>query len=377
MRAVVKKIGILWFLYLVIVNSYLLILDLFRQVDVKDHTIKEVCFALWGWGWDGMHYLKIATQSYEFPLQAFFPLYPLLIRFLDFFLPLTFAYRINAILLLPVLFLSYLLMSYINIEEKKRIKVLIIFLAFPTAFFLQANYVECLYILLSIAGLLLLLKKKYFWAALFAGFLSAVKISGISLGFIIALFYIFDVTENFKYLPKNLIKHIGKLVIISMLSLSGFLGYMFYLNSTEGSYNIFFKAQYKWGRESFSGKKDLTQIVTGYYLPIVKAVKNQDSSLFRRFCEVGSFIMSLVLLWISRKKLKMELWLFSFFQIFIPISSGTFLSFNRLVLLAYPLLFFGFSLFADKKFYYFSSIAIFALLQGVGIYLFFNNVFIG
>ena len=39
---------------------------------------------LWFWGgFDGVHYLNIAEKGYEYGLtQAFFPAYPLLIRFL-------------------------------------------------------------------------------------------------------------------------------------------------------------------------------------------------------------------------------------------------------------------------------------------------------
>ena len=42
---------------------------------------------LWFWGgFDGVHYLNIAEKGYEYGLtQAFFPLYPLLIRWLNLF----------------------------------------------------------------------------------------------------------------------------------------------------------------------------------------------------------------------------------------------------------------------------------------------------
>lgn len=378
MGTTLKKIGILWFLYLLLVNGYVLLLGLLGKITVSSHTIKEICFALWGYGWDGMHYIKIATQGYEFPLQAFFPLYPLLIKFFDYFLPLTLAYRVNAFLLLPLLLVSYYLMQFINISERNRIKVLVLFLVFPTGFFLQANYVEALYILLSAVGLLFLLKKKYFWAAIMAGLLSAVKISGISLGLIIAFFYISDITQGFKEWPKDFVRMIGKLLLILLLSFSGFFAYMYYLNTTYGSTTIFFEAQSEWGRQVAGAAADSSSMFfQQYFKDLAKSFVNFDISLFRRLSEILLFVMVTVFLYLSRKSLRAELWLFSLLQVLIPFGSGTLLSFNRLALLAYPVLFFGFERVSQHKKLFCVTLATFIILQLAGIYLFFNNVFIG
>ncbi len=376
-RKKIKEIIIVWALYLIIINGYLLILDRLGHTDVKNHSIKEVCFALWGWAWDGMHYIKIATQGYEFPLQAFFPLYPMIIRVLDYVFPFTLSYRINILILLGLLAGAYVLMDYMKIEVKKRIPILIMFLSFPSAFFLQANYVDALYIFISLVGLYFLLNKRYLYAAVMAGLLSAVKVSGISLGIIIIFDYTYNVSNGFKEIPVNIKKHVFSIIATSILSFSGILLYFLYLQNNFGSYNIFFEAQEKWGREIVGTGKDIKAFIIGFIAPIIKAVRNGDTTIYRRIHEILFFLVSLLCLRYSYRKIPYTIWLFSLAQIIIPISSGTFLSFNRLALLAYPIFLYGISKIAEKTYLYWSLIIILFLSQLLGIYLFFNNVFVG
>ncbi len=359
----IKKVLFLWIGYVLTINIYTFILAYLHKIPVKEVTIKEVCFGLWGYWWDGMHYISIAQHGYRYPEQAFFPLYPLIIKFLDIFLPLTFAYRINVILLAAVLVLLHLFMQYLNIQQKFR--TLLLFLAFPTAFFLQANYTETIYIFLAVLGLIFLLKKKYLYAAVFAGLLSATKISGISLGIVVLISFFINRDKSKGWLNFGLL-----LFGIALVSFSGIFLYALYLNQHWGSFLIFFRAQDEWGRSiSITGGNLLYQIYN--------AIKTYDLYAFRRVGEIFSFILVVWAAFKSFKKIAFEIWLFSIFQIIIPLSSGTFLSFNRLVFLCFPFLLIGLDKFAKNKVVFCVVLALFFLCQLLGIYLFLSNYFIG
>jgi len=373
MKEVLKKIGFVWLVYIAAINLFVLLLDNFHSLNLKVHTIKEIFFAVWGYGWDGMHFITIATKGYSFPLQAFFPLYPLIIKFINLFLPLTIAYRVNIILLCVVLFLWYFFMDRLGIRKERKLKVLVLMLVFPTAFFLQANYVETLYIIISAVGLLFLLKKKYFLAALMAGLLSATKVSGISLGVIVLFSFIYSQIPQVKNFPKKLPKFILTACLLGLISFSGLILFGTFLNSHFGSFQIFFKAQAEWGRLTVGSENGEMP----FFGPLIKAITLRDNTLYRRLNELAAVILSLFLLKKSFKKIPNPIWWFSSIQILIPLASGTFLSFNRLVLLAYPLLLFGFSKLVEKRFWYYLVLVLFIIDQLWGVYLFTTGVFVG
>lgn len=358
--SVFKKIFLLWFFYLLSINIYVWFLALLGVTPVTN--LKELLFGVWGYGWDGMHYLRIATLGYKFPLQAFFPLYPLLIKFFHVFLPLTLSYRINALLLLPTLFVIYFLALLIGFKKNEALKALVVFLLFPTGFFLQANYAETLYILVSGLGLISILKKKYFLAAFLAGILSSVKITGISLGIIVIVSFIL---EN-----KKDIKSVFKLMGIGLLSFAGLFAYFYFLNLKFGTFEIFFRAQEEWGRGtglSFYG-------FFGYLLPIYRLFGSWDA--FRKFLELIIFVFALFMLKKTFHKSPFPIWAFCLLNVVIPVSTGNLMSFNRFALMSFPLIiYFSKYIKTKKEFIVYSSLGI--LLQMVGIYMFINGVFAG
>ena len=120
---------------------------------------------------DGAHYLLIAKNGYTTYQQAFFPLYPLLIRWLS---PL-FS---NNLLLTGLIIsnLSFLLGLYIfskylkltTNNQQLTVWVIIFLLVFPTSFFFAAVYTEGLSFLLFISTLYFLKKEKYGASSIFA-----------------------------------------------------------------------------------------------------------------------------------------------------------------------------------------------------------------
>lgn len=130
---------------------------------------------------DGVHYLTIAENGYQGTglIQAFFPLYPLLIRWLSFGFLNKIAIGI-VISILSFLGALYFLYRLISLDEPKivAVKSLMEVMLFPTAFFFIALYTESLFLLFVVTSFYAARKQKW-WLA---GFLGAIagcnKLSG-------------------------------------------------------------------------------------------------------------------------------------------------------------------------------------------------------
>src|SRR3989338_6922893 len=113
---------------------------------------------------DGLHYIFIARDGYAQYEQAFFPLYPFLIKFLT---PLFFNNQLlTGIIISNVSFLLglWVLIKYlrlISINFNKSLFISVLILAFPTSFFFGAVYTEGLFFLLITSTLYFLKKTNY------------------------------------------------------------------------------------------------------------------------------------------------------------------------------------------------------------------------
>lgn len=125
--------------------------------------------------WDAFWYLRIASAGYAASdgSVAFFPLYPLTIRFLA---PLLgHDYLLAAVLVANVACLAALLLLYritlLESNHESARRAVLYQVVFPTAFFLFAPYTESLFLLWSIACLYAI-RRRYWWKAGILGFLA-------------------------------------------------------------------------------------------------------------------------------------------------------------------------------------------------------------
>ena len=173
--------------------------------------------------WDTVSYFKIAMSGYSPDASiAFMPLYPLLIRFAT---PLFGGNYLLAALLLSTLFCfitlvllfellvelyqgspgfavkrsgfggasvrthartpksGYLLRKFRKslYQEQLARKVVMLFIAFPTAFYLLAGYTESLFMMLLLAFWILARKRRWGWAALLAGLATLARLQAVVL----------------------------------------------------------------------------------------------------------------------------------------------------------------------------------------------------
>jgi len=135
---------------------------------------------------DGIHYIKIAKNGYSQYEQAFFPLYPILIKFLTpFFFNnqlLTGVIISNVSFLLGLfIFIKYLRLLSTNSNYFQPFITVFFLILFPTSFFFGAVYTEGLFFLLIVSTLYFLKKESYPLVTIFAFLASLTRLVGVFL----------------------------------------------------------------------------------------------------------------------------------------------------------------------------------------------------
>ena len=269
---------------------------------------------------DGVHYIRIAQDCYEQEFtQAFFPLYPILIKLFSY---ITFGnFLLSSLVISNVSFLAGLILFYRMINDIYDHKIAMwsvtFLLAFPTSFYFGSAYSESLFFLLVISYFYLIYKKRIILASLLGAFASAARIIGV--------FLVFSIKPRFK------IPNILPFLVIP----TGILSYMLYLTLVFKNPFYFISAQQVFGQErSVQGIVLLPQVVWRYIKIIVTA---QGVPLLNSIFELSSTILVLTLLFFAYKKVKGEWLIFSLAAVLIPTLSGTLASMPRYILVAFPM----------------------------------------
>lgn len=245
---------------------------------------------LYAWAnFDGEHYLSIAKNGYGNGEQAFFPLYPLLIKFFG-------NNIISGLIISHAAFLIALLGLYKLTKSKK---VIILLLAFPTSFYFASVYTESLFLCLVI------------WS--FLAFKSRNTAVGILLGSL-----------------SSLTRLIG---IIPL----GVIGYMIYSHYKWGDYLAFFHAAKNFGEQRSDHLILLPQV---FYRYIFKIIPNLNYSyfpvVFTTFLELIAALVFLGAIIYGFRKIRLDYWLYMTLGFLIPTLSGSFSSLPRYVLVLFP-----------------------------------------
>lgn len=292
---------------------------------------------IWHWAnFDGVHYITIAREGYLKTgfIQAFFPFYPIVINILNKIVgDLIWSGLIisNFCFLLGLFFFQELM----KLEKIKGMKFpLLLLLLFPTSFYFGAYYSESLFFLLTILSFIFIYKKKWFWAAIFAGLASVTRLVGIFIGVSLVWEYFQKKVKKNKNNTPVLIKGL----FLGVLSVFGFLIYSWYLNKHFNDPFYFAQVQSAFGGSRQTNKLILFHQVVWRYLKMLVTIKN-NNLLFYSISQ--EFFVSLavlaVLIWAWIKNFKKSYLIYSFFSFFLPTLTGNLSSMPRYVSLIFPI----------------------------------------
>ncbi len=280
---------------------------------------------------DGIHYLLIAKNGYVQYEQAFFPLYPLLIRYLT---PVFGNGLIAGLIISNGFFLLGLIILDKLYGSKKDYWLILFIFAFPTAFFFGAVYNEGLFFFLFLASLYYLKKKNYLASGIFAFFASLTRLIGV--------FLIIPMFINWWFKDRS-----KKAFVAFLAPMIGLLAYSLYLLKTTGDPLYFLSSQPAFGANRSDHLILLPQVYWRYLKIFITA--NWD---FRYFVSVVEFIFFnfvfavLALDFLKqvkfKKKFRLEivdhdrlgLNLFSLSNIILPTLTGTLSSIPRYSLMS-------------------------------------------
>lgn len=269
--------------------------------------------------WDGVDYINIAKNGYSsYRPTNFFPTYPILLSFVNKLIvsPLISGLIVSWVFLAGAIF-YYLKITRILFKEKgiESIRAVLLFVLFPTAFYLTTVYTESLFAFLALGAIYYAIQKRYLIAGLLSALATSTHLNGVFLLILIGLILLEE---------KEKLKNIFITLVIGSL---GLVSYMLYLWAKFKNPFEFITAQHQhgWLRHSL-----LSQITTIPKLSILCVIL---------------IILAAVYWW--RKRLSFSIYSLSY--LLIPILGGQFGGFPRYTLMIFPIPFMFYDIFKKNK----------------------------
>ena len=238
-----------WYSNLVYPFAKLLTTDgaIINRTELVNEFSWRIFFANW-MQWDSHHYQSIALNGYVFfnqhwPNIAFFPLYPLLIRF---FYPLVGKHtEVAALLVSNLAWLAALLLMYDlltrDFDRAIAIRTIVFLLVFPTSFYFGAGYSESVALVFTVAAVWAM-RRRYWWLAGAAGGLLALtRVPGVFIAPVLALTYFQHHQWRWRAIRADLLA-----VFLPPLGLASFMFYQWLRFDTPFAFMI---AQRDWDNQ--------------------------------------------------------------------------------------------------------------------------------
>lgn len=301
----------------------------FPYYNILLTKVQQPLQTVWAY-FDGAHYIRLAEYGYvDVGTQAFFPLYPLLLRTVSstFHLPIITTGQI-----LGVLFLILSLALIYQLFSASPWQKIWLLLTFPTSFFFVCVYTESLFLFLSLAFFLALKKEKLFVAATIAGLASATRLVGgfLALALVLKIIQLRPAKLNLRFVISHM--------LLALISLSGFIAYSYFLWIRFSDPLMFLHVQGMFGANRSSGEIILLPQVLYRYLNMVLTV-DPTSFLYQRiWFELITFLLAVAAWFYNLKHHSRPVSLYVALSILLPTLTGTLSSFPRYLLVLLPFL---------------------------------------
>jgi Gpi18-like mannosyltransferase len=260
--------------------------------------------------WDTSHYMSIATSGYEKATDpAFFPLYPLLISIVSKVVgsPLTAGLLISWVSLIGAV---YYYIKIINVwwrpKNGEHIQAALLFVFFPTAMFMLGAYTEALFVFLSLGAIYHAATNRFILSSLFLIGATGTRVTGV---FTLALVLLIMIEKRQK---------LFSLFKTAAIGISGLAAYCIYLYLQYGNFFEFLVAQRYWNR--FQGD---------YVATLAHSVNLLNIGFV-------ALILGTITYWLLKKRMSFAIYTALF--LIIPFGTGSFETFNRYVLVAFPVM---------------------------------------
>ncbi len=283
--------------------------------------------------YDGEHYIEVAQFGYGPYTYFFFPLYPVLLRFVSHYLvflhfPLVWSGIVisNSAFFIAVVVLYKLLR--LDYSENVSFRTVLLLLLFPTSFYFTMVYTESLFFALCVSSLYFARKRNWMGAGILGIFASMTRLVGVVL--IASIF--------FEWLSSYLDKKSTKIALLPILCVPlGIAFYMFYLNKVSGDPLAFFHNIAVYGQQRSTSLVILPQVYYRYIFKILPHLNGYVPIILTTYFELISGVIFFVLSAVSFFKVRPSYSVFAFFCFIIPTLSGSFSSLPRYVLILFPL----------------------------------------
>ncbi len=308
---------------------------------------------IWGFGnFDGVHYLRIAQNGYDAEFsQAFFPLYPLLIRFvadsnlflqkdmqIDTKIYVDPSYFFSGFILANLFFLLALVLFYklvrIDFNHKIAFGSALLLVVFPTSFYFGSIYTESLFLFLALGALYFVRKNNFLVAGIFSAFASATRIMGL---FLVPVLLI-EAYLQFREGRMTRKGDFARIVVGVLLTPFGTLLYMLFLRLNFDNPVYFLTSQPLFGAERTAGNLIFLPQVIYRYAKIFVTVPLHSPLFFNAFLEFTFTIAVLISLVFFYRKMRFSYFIFTLGCVVLPTLTGTLSSMPRYSLMGFLLL---------------------------------------
>lgn len=262
---------------------------------------------------DGIHYMRIARYGYQDTgTQAFFPLYPILIRAAT---PIA-GSQLAAGIIISLLSLTIAVAGVRKLFGRSAPAAVLVLLTFPVSFYFGAVYTESIFLAISVWFFVSLRNKQWYAAAL----LSAMAAGTRPVGIFLAAALIVELYRKKEY------KHIMPAAAIGA---AGLVLYMVYLRSAFGDALMFFHVQPLFGAERSGSDIVLLPVVLYRYVRMLMTVDTHTFLYLRVVLELSVFVGALWAAMRNIRRVTAAQSIFVLSSLILPTVTGTLSSMPR------------------------------------------------